>query len=245
MEGLDSRRHAAPSPARQATRAAVRLSRLLPPRQASHLFLSDRRYRISWTLPGSRTASSLRQVAPASEHPLAAVDQRRRPPSGRPGIDDARNARHSRLVALRDRYDRAAVSTTRGKHSCSSAATTFFPTAPPCSARSRATCGMSRAWTPSSNTSAGAGMPAACIRPWGSSSSDDKVYVLGRDQITCLHDSNGDGEADFYECFSNAYATSTAGHDFICGLERDASGPVLHGLEQVRTAANRRGRTLA
>ena len=51
-----------------------------------------------------------------------------------------------------------------------------------------------------------------------------KVYVLGRDQITCLSDSNGDGEADFYECFSNAYATSTAGHDFICGLERDASG---------------------
>ena len=50
------------------------------------------------------------------------------------------------------------------------------------------------------------------------------VYVLGRDQITCLHDSNGDGEADFYECSSNAYETSTAGHDFICGLERDSSG---------------------
>ena len=47
---------------------------------------------------------------------------------------------------------------------------------------------------------------------------------LGRDQITRLHDTNGDGEADFYECFSNAYATSTAGHDFICGLERDRSG---------------------
>ncbi len=54
--------------------------------------------------------------------------------------------------------------------------------------------------------------------------SGEKVYVLGRDQITCLHDSNGDGEADFYECFSNAYGTSTAGHDFICGLERDRSG---------------------
>ncbi len=54
--------------------------------------------------------------------------------------------------------------------------------------------------------------------------SGDKVYVLGRDQITCLHDSNRDGEADFYECFSNAYGTSTAGHDFICGLERDRSG---------------------
>ena len=39
---------------------------------------------------------------------------------------------------------------------------------------------------------------------------EGKVYVLGRDQITRLHDLDGDGEADFYECFSNAYATSTA-----------------------------------
>src|SRR5206468_719143 len=29
---------------------------------------------------------------------------------------------------------------------------------------------------------------------------------------------------DFHECVSNAYTTSTAGHDFICGLQRDASG---------------------
>lgn len=53
---------------------------------------------------------------------------------------------------------------------------------------------------------------------------DRSVYVLGRDQITRLVDLNGDGEADFYECFSNAYVTSPAGHDFICGLERDAAG---------------------
>jgi azurin len=54
--------------------------------------------------------------------------------------------------------------------------------------------------------------------------SDGRVYVLGRDQITCLQDLNGDGECDFYECVSNAYSTSSAGHDFICGLERDAEG---------------------
>lgn len=53
---------------------------------------------------------------------------------------------------------------------------------------------------------------------------DRSVYVLGRDQITRLVDLNGDGETDFYECFSNAYVTSAAGHDFICGLERDAQG---------------------
>jgi azurin len=48
--------------------------------------------------------------------------------------------------------------------------------------------------------------------------------VLGRDQITRLHDLNGDGEADFYECVNNGYVTSPAGHDFICGLERDPAG---------------------
>jgi azurin len=50
------------------------------------------------------------------------------------------------------------------------------------------------------------------------------IYVLGRDQVTRLVDLNGDGETDFYECDTNAYATSPAGHDFICGLERDRAG---------------------
>ncbi len=53
---------------------------------------------------------------------------------------------------------------------------------------------------------------------------DGKACILGRDQITRLHDLDGDGEADFYECVSNAYETSPAGHDFICGLERDRDG---------------------
>lgn len=53
---------------------------------------------------------------------------------------------------------------------------------------------------------------------------DDAIYVQGRDQITRLYDRNQDGEADYYECFSQAFQTSPAGHDFICGLERDAAG---------------------
>jgi putative heme-binding domain-containing protein len=53
---------------------------------------------------------------------------------------------------------------------------------------------------------------------------EGQIYVLGRDQITRLHDLNGDGEADYYERFSAAYVTSPAGHDFICGLQRDAAG---------------------
>ncbi|MCX6889810.1 MAG: plastocyanin/azurin family copper-binding protein [Verrucomicrobia bacterium] len=53
---------------------------------------------------------------------------------------------------------------------------------------------------------------------------DDKLYVLGRDQITRLHDLNGDDEADFYECVNNAMTTSPGGHDFIVGLDADAQG---------------------
>jgi len=54
--------------------------------------------------------------------------------------------------------------------------------------------------------------------------SDGKVYVQCRDQLMRLTDLNDDGEADFYECFNNAFVTSPAGHDFICGLQRDAHG---------------------
>ncbi len=53
---------------------------------------------------------------------------------------------------------------------------------------------------------------------------DAGIFVQGRDQLTRLHDRNRDGEADFYECFSNVFETSPAGHDFICGLQCDAEG---------------------
>lgn len=58
-------------------------------------------------------------------------------------------------------------------------------------------------------------------QPLGMKIVKDKLYVLGRDQITCLHDLNGDDEADFYECVTNAMQTSPGGHDFIVGLETD------------------------
>jgi putative heme-binding domain-containing protein len=61
-------------------------------------------------------------------------------------------------------------------------------------------------------------------QPQGLVVSEGKIYVLGRDQITRLHDLNQDGEADFYECFSNAMPTSSGGHDFTCGLARDDEG---------------------
>ncbi len=61
-------------------------------------------------------------------------------------------------------------------------------------------------------------------QPLGMKIVQDKIHVLGRDQITCLHDLNGDDEADFYECVTNAMQTSPGGHDFIVGLETDAEG---------------------
>jgi hypothetical protein len=51
----------------------------------------------------------------------------------------------------------------------------------------------------------------------------DQVLVLGSDQITRLHDRNGDGEADFYECVTNGYPT-TGGHDFCTSLQQDGRG---------------------
>jgi glucose/arabinose dehydrogenase len=53
---------------------------------------------------------------------------------------------------------------------------------------------------------------------------DDVVYVLSRDGITRLHDLNGDGEADFYECFSNDTMVTPAFHEFIFDLHTDPEG---------------------
>lgn len=61
-------------------------------------------------------------------------------------------------------------------------------------------------------------------QPLGVVVQNDQIFVIGRDQLTRLNDSNGDGETDFYECFSQALATSKSGHDFTCGLSRDADG---------------------
>lgn len=65
---------------------------------------------------------------------------------------------------------------------------------------------------------------AGLHQPLGLVVADGAIHVLGRDQITRLVDLDGDGEMDEYRCFSSAYRTSAGGHDFICGLERDARG---------------------
>lgn len=62
------------------------------------------------------------------------------------------------------------------------------------------------------------------FQPLGLKVVNNQIYVLGRDQVTILHDQNRDGEADFYECFNNMIPTSTGGHDYVTCLETDSFG---------------------
>jgi hypothetical protein len=65
------------------------------------------------------------------------------------------------------------------------------------------------------------------FQPLGLRVVNDRAYVLGRDQITVLHDEDNDGVADRYENFCNLLETSTGGHDYVACLERDAAGKFL------------------
>src|SRR5947209_12959015 len=62
------------------------------------------------------------------------------------------------------------------------------------------------------------------FEPLGLKVMDGKIYVLGRDQITILNDLNNDGEADFYENYCNAWATSPIYHAFLMDLQADSQG---------------------
>lgn len=61
-------------------------------------------------------------------------------------------------------------------------------------------------------------------QPHGVKVVDDVIYVTGRDQITRLHDRNGDGEADFYENFNNQVMAATNFHAFTMNLDTDSKG---------------------
>jgi mono/diheme cytochrome c family protein len=53
---------------------------------------------------------------------------------------------------------------------------------------------------------------------------NDVIHVNGRDQITRLHDLNGDGEADRYENFNNQVTNSPGFHEFQFDLQVDRQG---------------------
>ncbi|HKQ39331.1 MAG TPA: DUF6797 domain-containing protein [Verrucomicrobiae bacterium] len=62
------------------------------------------------------------------------------------------------------------------------------------------------------------------FQPLGLKVRSNIVHVLGRDQITALHDRNGDDEADYYENFHSGIQTSKDGHDYVTSLGMDAQG---------------------
>jgi glucose/arabinose dehydrogenase len=61
-------------------------------------------------------------------------------------------------------------------------------------------------------------------QPLGLRILNDKIHVLGRDQITRLHDLNNDGEADLYENVNNKTKTTANGHAYATNLETDPQG---------------------
>jgi hypothetical protein len=62
------------------------------------------------------------------------------------------------------------------------------------------------------------------FQPLGLKIIDDVIYVSCRDQITRLHDLNGDGEMDFYETFNNDHQVTQHFHEFVMDLQTDKQG---------------------
>ncbi|MCE9609447.1 MAG: hypothetical protein K8R23_04400 [Chthoniobacter sp.] len=76
------------------------------------------------------------------------------------------------------------------------------------------------------------------FQPLGCKVVDGKIYVLGRDQITRLHDLNGDGEADFYENFNNDCVVTENYHEFALDLQTDSAGNFYYGKGSPWTPTN-------
>jgi hypothetical protein len=66
------------------------------------------------------------------------------------------------------------------------------------------------------------------FEPLGLKVIDGKVLVRGRDQITRLHDLNGDGEADFYERFNADNKLWLSYHAFVFDLQADSKGNIYY-----------------
>jgi len=67
-------------------------------------------------------------------------------------------------------------------------------------------------------------------QPLGLKIVDEKVYVVGHDMITRLHDLNGDGEADFYENFNSDWRVTSAFHAFAFDLHTGPDGSFYFAL---------------
>ncbi len=80
---------------------------------------------------------------------------------------------------------------------------------------------------------------AGLFQPLGLKIIDGTIHVGCRDQVVRLRDLNGDGEADFYECYNSDHQVTEHFHEFAMGLHADAEGNLYyakaarHGLEAV------------
>ncbi len=66
------------------------------------------------------------------------------------------------------------------------------------------------------------------FQPLGLKILNDRVYVACRDQIVRLHDFNGDGDTDWYDCFNNDHQVTEHFHEFAMGLQADAEGNLYY-----------------
>ncbi len=65
---------------------------------------------------------------------------------------------------------------------------------------------------------------AGLFQPLGIKLRDGVIFVTCRDQLVALHDLNGDGEMDWYECYNNDHQVTEHFHEFAMGLQTDADG---------------------
>ena len=77
------------------------------------------------------------------------------------------------------------------------------------------------------------------FQPLGCKVVDGKIYVLGRDRITRLHDLNGDGEADYYENFNSDCIVTENYHEFALDLETDSAGNFYYAKGSPWTPTNK------
>jgi hypothetical protein len=80
---------------------------------------------------------------------------------------------------------------------------------------------------------------AGLHQPLGLKIINDVIHVAGRDQITRLHDLNGDGEADFYENLNNDAALTLQRHEFVMDLQTDKAGNLYFGRSGHYVASKR------
>ena len=137
-------------------------------------------------------------------------------------------------------------STIRGAATCASVTSSSFETAQASASRSTATCGWSAACT---------NLPVQCSwkrfasglhEPMTLAIRDEQVYVFDRNGIWRLLDTNGDGEADVHELFSNAFAQTADMREFPSTLRLAPGGEfvIAKGGQEATTIGKHNGSVL-